>query len=141
MITYSWAQFVSKDVPIYVHHMQPRFGQEIINNLLSQLCHVYSLYCNYIQIHVNICLKSIPVLHQNCSKHIPLSNTTANNTIPTRKLILNSTLNSEVHIFHYFFAKKSYLITAIQSKLVMGIICINGPILPHFNFFFTHLPK
>ena len=35
MITNSWAQFMSKDVPIYVHHMQPRFGQEIINNLLS----------------------------------------------------------------------------------------------------------
>ena len=26
---------MSKDVPIYVHHMQPRFGQEIRNNLLS----------------------------------------------------------------------------------------------------------
>ena len=41
MITNSWAQFMSKDVPIYVHHMQPRFGQEIINNLLSPVCHVY----------------------------------------------------------------------------------------------------
>ena len=46
MITNSWAQFMYKDVPIYVHHMQPRFGQEIINNLLSPVCHVYSLYCN-----------------------------------------------------------------------------------------------
>ena len=45
MITNSWAQFMSKDVPIYVHHMQTRFGQEIINNL-SPVCHVYSLYCN-----------------------------------------------------------------------------------------------
>ena len=46
MITNSWAQFMSKDVPIYVHHMQPRFGQEIINNLFSPVYHVYSLYCN-----------------------------------------------------------------------------------------------
>ena len=37
---------MSKDVPIYVHHMQPRFGQEIRNNLLSPMYHVYSLYCN-----------------------------------------------------------------------------------------------
>ena len=35
---------MSKDVPIYVHHMQPRFGQEIINNLLSPLGAMYTLF-------------------------------------------------------------------------------------------------
>ena len=30
-------------------------------------------------------------------------------------------LKPKVHIFHYFFVKKSYLLTAIQSKLVVGI--------------------
>ena len=84
MITNSWTQFMSKDVPIYVHHMQPKFGQEIRNNLLSPVYHVYSLYCHpreqiYERVHMvlwllfckNICLESISVLHQNCSKTFP----------------------------------------------------------------------
>ena len=29
-----------------VPHMTPRFGQKIINNLLSEVCHLYLLYCN-----------------------------------------------------------------------------------------------
>ena len=44
-------------------------------------------------------------------------------------------LNPKVNIFHYFFAKKSYLIRAIKSKLAMGIICIYGPILLYLHFF------
>ena len=80
MITNSWAQFMSKDVPIYVHHIQPRFGQEIRNNLLSPVCHAYSLYCNqesiFMRVHMvlwllfckNICFESISDFHQNCSK-------------------------------------------------------------------------
>ena len=28
---------MSKDVPIYVHHMKPRFGQEIRNNAMYTL--------------------------------------------------------------------------------------------------------
>ena len=40
MITDSWAQFMSKDVPIYVHHMKPRFGQEIRNIF----CPMYTLF-------------------------------------------------------------------------------------------------
>ena len=95
---------MSKDVPIYVHHMQPTFGQEIRNNLLSPMCHVYSLYCNpreqiYERVHmvlwllfcINMCLESISILHQNCSKNIPLSNRTGNNTMPRRELTQNST--------------------------------------------------
>ena len=44
-------------------------------------------------------------------------------------------LNPKVHIFHYFFAKKSYLITTIQFKQVAGIICIDGPILIYLKIF------
>ena len=33
MITYSWALFMSKDVPIYVHYMQFRFGEEIVPDM------------------------------------------------------------------------------------------------------------
>ena len=104
MITNSWAQFMSKDVPIYVHHIRPRFGQEIINNLLSPVCHVYSLtviqeskfmreYVWYFGYYFakNICLESLSILHQNCSKNIPLSNRTGKNTMPTRELTQNNT--------------------------------------------------
>ena len=134
MITNRWAQFMSKDVRIYVHHMKPRFGQEIRNNFLSQVCHVYSLYCNpreqiYERVHMvlwllfctNMYLKNISILHQNCSKNIPLSNRRGNNTILTRELTQNSTLTQKFTFFTTFFAKKSYLIRAIQSKLVTGI--------------------
>ena len=79
---------------------------------------------------------SIIMLHLNCSQNIPLSNTTATNTSPTRELTLNSTY-PKVHIFHYFFGKKSYLITQIQFNLVMGIICIYDSISPHFQFFLS----
>ena len=40
---------------------------------------------------INMCLKSISVLHQNSSKNIPLSNRTGNNTMPTREITQNST--------------------------------------------------
>ena len=117
MITNSWAQFMSKDVPIYVHHMQPRFGQEIINNLLSPVCHdtlftiIWELI--YERVHMvlwllfckNMCLESISILHQNCSKNIPLSNRTGNNTMPTRELTQNNTLTQKFTFFTTFLPK------------------------------------
>ena len=89
----------------------------------------------------NICLESISILHQNCSKNIPLSNRTGNNTMPTRELTQNNTYTQKFTFFTTFFAKKSYLITTIQFKLVAGIICIYGPILLYFKNFLIYLSK
>ena len=55
---------MSKDVPIYVHHMKPRFGQEIRNNFLSQVCHVYSLYCNLRVNYESTCGTLVSILHK-----------------------------------------------------------------------------
>ena len=49
----------------------------------------------------------------------------------------NSNLNPKFHIFHYFFAKKSYLNTVIQSKLVTGTHCTYDPISLSFQFFLS----
>ena len=84
---------------------------------------------------INMCLKSISVLHQNCSKNIPLSNRTGNKYNAHKRTYPKQHLNPKVHIFHYVFAKKSYLIRAIQSKLVMGINYIYNSILLYFQFF------
>ena len=126
MITNSWTQFMSKDVPIYVHHMQPRFGQEIRNNLLSPMCHVYSLYSNpresiYERVHVvlwllfckNMCLESISVLHKKLFKKHSSFQQNRQQYNAHKRTHPKQHLNPKVHIFHYVFAKKSYLIRAI----------------------------
>ena len=48
-------------------------------------------------------------------------------------------LKPKVYIFHYFFAKKSYLIRAIQSKPVTGINYIYNSILLYFQFLKIYL--
>ena len=80
MITNSWAQFMSRDVTIYVHHMQPNLVKklEIIYCPQCAMCTLFTVIqeSKFMRVYMvlwllfckNICLESISVFHQNCSK-------------------------------------------------------------------------
>ena len=116
MVTYSWALFVSKDVPIYVHHMQPSFGKEII------YCPRYAMYTlltviqesKFMRVHmvlwllfcINICLKSISVGTKIVHKTF---------LFPIKQVTIqcsqeNSPKTALKSIFHYIFAKSHILL-------------------------------
>ena len=84
--------------------------------------------------HMNIWLKSISVNH-NIAPKLLLFPTVQVTIQSPQENAPKTTLKPKSLHFSLFFAKKSYLIRAIQSKLVMGINYIYNSVLLYFQFF------